>query len=434
MSTSSGTKKKNSEPSYKRDSRIISNGERGRGSDNDGVDPILRAETIATMAFADAARKNLSNAMSAGSGSTTTTNATSALNANKGGMLCLSSDESDFDYDDVNGIDNHVVDLVNGPNDSDNEESLRGKIPSIPPWGKGKKNKPFLNQLLGDVVRVMKDKVKSNYSDGNPDSTSSDQLRDMLVTVVKNKALILEKAAVLDTTMDVANQPVGTTISGLLAALIPANVPKKIAKSNISAALVDTWSILSEVLTYCTFRRTEAHDLQIYIQYMSRVELVVKRMLDEDKSAPKNMKSINLSSTMMDRCYLDGGGFATPPWCSMCCRCGHKCTDQPKENKVASKETAKYQRQWCADNEQVRKYTISQGPPLLNKKGNVITNVPPPKFLPEYIMCHCWQQMMSYVAAGVSGCYFKCLVDGIQYEIGKCPHCKCDCSFVVDKL
>ena len=83
MSTGSGTKKKNSKPSYERDSRIVSNGERGRGKDNDGVDPILRAETIATMAFADAAGKNLSNAMSAGSGSTTTTNATSALNANK---------------------------------------------------------------------------------------------------------------------------------------------------------------------------------------------------------------------------------------------------------------------------------------------------------------------------------------------------------------
>ena len=160
------------------------------------------------------------------------------------------------------------------------------------------------------MVRVMKDKVKSHYSDGNPDTTSVDQLRDMLVTVVRNKALILVKAAVLDTTMDVVNHPVSTTISGLLAELIPNKVSVKIAKSNISAALVDTWSVLSEVLKYCTFRQREAHDLQTYIQYMSRVELVVKRVLDEDKSAPKNMKSITLSSTMMDRCYLDGGGFA----------------------------------------------------------------------------------------------------------------------------
>ena len=212
MSTSGGTKKGNSTPSWTRDNRIISNGERDSvGSNNDGVDPTLRAKTIETMAFAKAARQKLSSAMSVSLGGTTTATATSTLNlnANRNDTLSLSSDESDFDYDDVNGIDNHVVDLVNGPNDSDDEESLRGKIPSIPPWGKGKKNKPFLNQLLGDVVRVMKDKVKSNYSDRNPDSTSSDQLRDMLVTVVKNKALILEKAAVLDTTMDVANQPVG---------------------------------------------------------------------------------------------------------------------------------------------------------------------------------------------------------------------------------
>jgi hypothetical protein len=155
-------------------------------------------------------------------------------------VLCLSGDESDFDYDDDNNIDNHVVDLVNGPNDSDDEESLHRKIPSIPPWGKRKKGKPFLNQLVGDVVLVVKDKVKSNYLDRNPDSTSLDQLRDMLVIVVKNKALILEKAAVLDTTMDVANHPVGTTISSLLTELIPDKFPVKIAKSYISATLADT--------------------------------------------------------------------------------------------------------------------------------------------------------------------------------------------------
>jgi len=114
MSTGS-SKKTNSTPSYKRDSRIISNGERGRGSDNDnhGVDPILRAKTIATMELAKAAREKLSNAMSAGSGDTTTTNAASALNANKDGVLCFSDDEWEtYDYDNVDGIDNNIVDLI----------------------------------------------------------------------------------------------------------------------------------------------------------------------------------------------------------------------------------------------------------------------------------------------------------------------------------
>ena len=141
--------------------------------------------------------------------------------------------------------------MSNDPNESNDDEGLQRKIPLIPLQGKGKAP---LNQLVGDVVRVMKDKVKSNYSDGNPNSTSLDQLRDMLVTVVQNKTLILEKAAVLDTTMNVANHPDGTTISGLLTELIPNKVPVKIVKSYISAALVDTWSILSEVLKYCTFR------------------------------------------------------------------------------------------------------------------------------------------------------------------------------------
>ena len=428
MSTSDGTKKKNSTPSWTRDHRIISNGEReSGGSNNDGVDPTLRAKTIETMAFAKAARQKLSRAMSAGLGGTTTATATSTLSANKNDTLSLSDDDSEnYDYDNVDSVDDTIVDLCNEPNDSEDEE----EIPSIPPQGKGKTS---LYQLEGDVVRVMKDKVKGNYSGGNPDSTSHEQLRDMLVTVVQYKAVLLAKAAVLDKTMDVANQPAGTTISSLLAAQIPDNVPKKMIKSNVSFALVDTWSILSKVLGYCTFSRKETHDLQVYIQYMSRVERYAKRVLDEDNTALKNMKSVSLNPTMMDRDYLTDGGFPTPQWARTCCSCGHIVCDQPKENKAAAKETVKNQMQWVADNTQVEKYSIGQGPPLINTKGKIITNVPTPKVAPEYFMCHCWQQMMSYVAAGVSGCYFKCLVDGIQYEIGKCPHCLCDCSFVVDK-
>jgi len=365
--------------------------------------------------------------MSAGLGGTTTATATSTLNANRNDTLSLSDDDSEnYDYDNVDGIDDTIVDLCNEPNESEDEE----EIPSIPPQGKGKAP---LYQLEGDVVRVMKDKVKGNYSGGNPDSTSHEQLRAMLVTVVQYKAILLAKAAVLDETMDVANQPVGTTISSVLAAQIPDNVPKKMIKSNVSFALVDTWSILSKVLGYCTFSRKETHDLQVYIQYMSRVERYAKRVLDEDKTALKNMKSVNLPPTMMDRDYLTEGGFPTPPWARTCCSCGHAVCDQPKENKAAAKETVKKQKQWVADNTQVEKFSIGQGPPLLNTKGKIITNVPAPKVAPEYFMCHCWKQMMSYIAAGVQGCYFHCLVDGIQYEIGKCPHCLCDCSFVVDK-
>ena len=436
MSTSGGTNKRNSTPSWTRDQRIISNGERESGSNIDGVNPTLRAKTIETMALAKAARQKLSNAMSAGLGATTTTaTATSTLNANKNDTMSLSDDDlENYDYDNVDGVDDTIVDLCNEPNESEDEE----EIPSIPPQGKGKAP---LYQLEGDVVRVMKDKVKGNYSGGNPDSTSHEQLRAKLVTVVQYKAILLAKAAVLDETMDVANQPVGTTISSVLAAQIPDNVPKKMIKSNVSFALVDTWSILSKVLGFCTFSRKETHDLQVYIQYMSRVERYAKLVLDEDNTALKNMKSVNLPSTMMDRDYLAEGGFPTPQWARTCCscrhavcdHCRHAVCDQPKENKAAAKETVKNQKQWYADNKQVEKFYIGQGPPLLNTKGKIITNVPTPKVTPEYFMCHCWQQMMSYIAAGVQGCYFQCLVDGIQYEIGKCPHCLCDCSFVVDK-
>ena len=80
----SGGKKKNSKPSYERDSRIISNGERVRRSinDSDGVNPELRARSLETLALGRVARDNLSRAMAMNGslGGSTTANVASTLN------------------------------------------------------------------------------------------------------------------------------------------------------------------------------------------------------------------------------------------------------------------------------------------------------------------------------------------------------------------
>jgi hypothetical protein len=82
-----GRKKSKSIPLFVRDSRITYNGARsvsdsqGIGSNNDGVDPILRAETLGTLKAGKIAWNGVSTAD--GSGGTTAATAASTLKANE---------------------------------------------------------------------------------------------------------------------------------------------------------------------------------------------------------------------------------------------------------------------------------------------------------------------------------------------------------------
>ena len=99
----SGGKKKNSKPSYERDSRIISNGERVRRSinDSDGVNPELRARSLETLALGRVTRDNLSRAMAMNGslGGSTTANVASTLNADVDD-ISRDSDDDVYDLDD----------------------------------------------------------------------------------------------------------------------------------------------------------------------------------------------------------------------------------------------------------------------------------------------------------------------------------------------
>lgn len=435
----SGGKKNNTIPSFRRDSRIANNGSRsiivsqGRGSNSDSVDPALRVKTIETMKAGCIARERLSSAINGASsanrlGGTTAAASTSILSANDDNM---SDSIIEYDYDNVRAVDdNNTIDLVNGEDDSDDDNSEKHcEVLTIKP-GKGK---PLFHLLSGDVMRVMTDKVKGNYANGNPNVTSADELKNMLGTVVEKRAFFLKVAGVLDSKMEVADVPTGTTICSLLLSKIPNSFPVKLTKAKVAAALVDIWAILAGVLQTNMLRRGDTHDLQKYLGFMVRVEVLTKRELEMDSTVAKDIKTINLDDEMMQRCYLVDGGYAPSPLFNTCAKCGHRVVDEPKENKKAAKQTATFQKQWLADSQELIKWKNNEGGPLLDKKGKTITKVPSPKVVPEYIICHCWQQMMAIVAAGEFSCYYKCLVNGKQYNVGKCPHCLCDCSFVVAK-
>ena len=250
-----GRKKSKSISSCGRDSRIAHNGarsisdSRGRDSNNDGVNPILRAETFASMNAFNIARSNLSNAMmigagaADGSGGTKAAAVTSIPNASDD-ILSDGSSVCDCDND-IDAIDDSVIDLVDGGDDSDDD--IRDESCEILTIGPGKGKPPF-HLLSGDVMRVMTDKVRGNYSNGNPNVSSADELKYMLGTVVEKRVFLLKLAEELDRKMEVVDVPTGTTICSLLAAKIPISVFVKMAKAKVATALVDIWAILVGVL------------------------------------------------------------------------------------------------------------------------------------------------------------------------------------------
>ena len=148
---------------------------------------------------------------------------------------------------------------------------------------------------------MMTDKVKGNYTNGNPNVSSADELKNMLGSVVEKRVFLLKLAGELDAKMEVANVPTGTTICSSLAAKIPNSVVVKMGKAKVATALVNIWEMLAGVLKTNMLRRGDTHDLQRYIGFMVRVEVLTRRELEMDSKAAKDIKTINLSDEMMQR-------------------------------------------------------------------------------------------------------------------------------------
>ena len=172
----------------------------GRGGNNDGVNPILRAETLVTLKAGKISRNGFGTADGSG-GTTAAATATSTIKANED---ILSDGSSEYNYNNNGAIDGSVIDLVDGEDDSDDD--IRDKSCEIITIGSSKGKPPF-HLLSGDVMRVMTDKVEGNYTDGNPNVSSADELKNMLGTVVEKRVFLLKLAGELDAKMEVANNP-----------------------------------------------------------------------------------------------------------------------------------------------------------------------------------------------------------------------------------
>jgi hypothetical protein len=101
-------------------------------------------------------------------------------------------------------------------NDNDSVEVISG--PSQPVANKGKI--PF-SCVPRVILGIMQDKLNTNLSKGNVDSSSVDTLRTIFKSVIKYRVYLLELAKKLDATMEIQGEGGEVIIQDLLAREIP---------------------------------------------------------------------------------------------------------------------------------------------------------------------------------------------------------------------
>jgi hypothetical protein len=221
----------------------------------------------------------------------------------------------------------------------------------------------------------------------------------------------------------------------MLTGAIPINTPPiKTTKSKLCSLMVDVWTVLRPVTVNMSIGRVEMHDLQQYIKLLSRIEMLASRKIHEADNADQNSKTHKLSAHAMDRRYMADQGTRPLSRLGSCAMCGHLLVDKLPSNKDIACKDKQIQVKWQTDWMKVKEYTKTGLNPLLDAKGAIVTTLKNPTFGNEVLMCHCWQNFNSAIAAGTE-CVFNCYDSRskTQYEAGKCPICHCQMYLCLHK-
>ena len=327
-----------------------------------------------------------------------------------------------------------TVDLTFGNSGGDSDDSGICEVDVGPPLRlAGNKGKTPFVCLTGDILRVMQDKLTANATSGNVNATSAETMKRIFEAVVGKRGYLLELAGGLDSSMEIPEGG-GMTIRGLLTKAIPVKFAAKTPKSKVCEFMVNVWAVLQVVIANVSISREARHDLQQYLDLLTRVEAVAGREISEADEQDKNAKSVKLPGRAMERMYLTDRGSKPPLRFSTCARCGHSLLDEPKFNKDYARANKAVVEKWEVDNRTIEEFTSTGYNPLLDKKGAIVRKLKNPILKEEVLMCHCWHNFASPIAGGTA-CALLCYDSKTktQYAAGKCPACSCSCAFVCTK-
>ena len=206
----------------------------------------------------------------------------------------------------------------------------------------------------------------------------------------------------------------------------------KTRKPFVAAAMSKAWSTLYEVLRNKNHGLTTRvlKDLTVFIEILERAHKYCLVESERAKiSSNKGMKTVKLTKAALDREYGKGGG---KPYDEPCARCNHAFTEKEPDFDEKRKENRKIQKKFIENRKHLEEYENNErDDPPLDEAGKTVTKFANPKLLPTHVQCQCLKNYNSLVRGGKK-CFFGCKYGGVQYPLGECPICQCDCNFVCD--
>jgi len=226
---------------------------------------------------------------------------------------------------------------------------------------------PFIF-LTGDIMCIMQDRLNANATSGNVNSTSAETLKRISEAVVGKREYLLELTGGLDASMEIPESG-GMTIRGLLSKSIRDTFATKTTKSKVCEFMVNVWAVLQVVITNVSIGRDIRHDLQQYIDLLTRIEAVARREISEADEQDKTAKSLKLPGQAMERMYLTDRGSKPPILFSACAKCGHSLLDEPPFNKDYARANKVVVDKWEEDNHLIEVYLLRGSRiPLLTRR------------------------------------------------------------------
>lgn len=163
---------------------------------------------------------------------------------------------------------------------------------------------------------------------------------------------------------------------------------------------------------------------------MAKMDRLADEKVQDNLNKFKCWKSDPMPIGEKDRRYLEGGGIhfegGQYPYCPNP-KCRHTLIDQPPGNAIVREQNRLANTAYLQQCEAFKLWKNGQGlQPICQITNTPLEKMPkPPTPLEPMLRCHCSQNRAD-PRAGLK-CAVDCRVNNMQYELGKCPLCKCVC-------
>ena len=284
-----------------------------------------------------------------------------------------------------------------------------------------------------DVKHQMYTLLNTNRSASNPNSLTAEEIKSLY------KNLFASRVAIIDTVASEANK---AALRREMEAPLNANPRSKPGKYEYVIKLVNIWMVMKDMLddgidSFLNQRRSRTNStavhLGVYVEKMETFEGIAAESVETNRQRAMSMKSERMPPGELERKYLDPGvrldSVQYP-----CCpnpNCTHELIDGPPSNNDADRLNEEDVVAHVALCREVSAWMAGNGPqPTDPETGELLTKHPKtPTQRDKFIRCHCHQKKAN-IRTG-DQCPVSCKYKGVNYPVGSCPICKCNCKLFI---